>query len=188
MTQRELSQARSNLPAVVTQQLAIAASINPQAVDVAVRDLLPAPVRQALHPRTVFPTGGDPRTESYEFDSASVSPEDVTRALAVLTAAATPPRNDEIIAFLTEIRLLCRGRDLDEAEMRAQTMAYARRLKLWPVDAVVYVLRQWPVESQWFPAWHELETRLDEVTRDRSLMRHALERALRAAPLKQIGR
>lgn len=64
-----------------------------------------------------------------------------------------------------------------EAETRLRVAAYVDRLAEYPADVVAAVLRAWPDNNKFWPAWFELREELERIARPRRELIRDLELA-----------
>jgi len=89
-------------------------------------------------------------------------------------ACATAPE-DKITTALAELRVLTKAKAEDQHDLKFLLRVYADRLGEWPADVVAHVLRTQPSVSRWWPAWEELQDRLELYARKRRTRLKALE-------------
>ena len=84
--------------------------------------------------------------------------------------ACLPAPVDRIAEELIKLRVVSAVKDGADIDMEIQAGAYADRLSRYPADCVIYVLRQWPSESKWWPTWFELEEKLSKWADERTVL------------------
>lgn len=105
---------------------------------------------------------------------------DLPAALDRVEAAFAPADDAMIAAAVGECAALTAPRNGESADVVLR--AYLSRLKGWPADVVLTVLREWPKRSKWFPTWQELESALDAATQPRRDLKAAIEWTMARGP------
>jgi hypothetical protein len=106
------------------------------------------------------------------------------RTLLERFESALPPVTIErLAAELTRVRLLTKGRNLDETDAELTVQAFAEELAEYPGQLVIEVLRYWPRSRQWFPTWQEFQ----ELLRLKGGRMLAMIEALRARSRRREG-
>lgn len=82
-------------------------------------------------------------------------------ALSVLEAACQPMRKREIAAGLGRLKAMTVSRAEDDVSTAVRFEIYVEELAKWPADVVRHVLESQPRMSKFWPAWMELEERLE---------------------------
>jgi hypothetical protein len=101
-------------------------------------------------------------------------------ALRTLDAACQPLAKSEVLKELGALRSLTKIKDAGEGSSEFQIRVYARKLSVYPADAVKFALRQWADYSPWWPSWHELKSGLDQLCETRLMKRDALRLVVEA--------
>lgn len=84
-----------------------------------------------------------------------------TSALSILEAACQPMRKREIVAGLGRLKAMTVSRAEDDVSTAVRFEIYVEELAKWPADVVRHVLESQPRMSKFWPAWMELEERLE---------------------------
>jgi len=104
-----------------------------------------------------------------------------SRALALVESSLAPMNGKkECFALLGELKLLTKARAEDLHDQEAQLRLYARKLTEYPADIVRKVLTTQPSIMPWWPAWCELQARLEK---DLNLRRSLLEALRPSSPV-----
>jgi hypothetical protein len=99
-----------------------------------------------------------------------------------LAEAMAPSSPGVLIDALMELSLMTAKRDIGAEASEAQIAAYVNRLRQYPADIALTVVRDWPDPSingpaaKFWPQWAELQPRLDELSKARRSLLLALER------------
>lgn len=149
---------------VATRQSASA--VDPAGLLRAVQALLPQEIQSSLRP--VY--SGQTLT-GYALSKA-VGPNAIAQAERVLSRSLTPMDGAKCLEMLTELKRLTRPSPGSTTDLEEQMVAYLKRLLEYPADVVDYVLRTQATSSPWWPAWAELQERLEILTYRR---RHMLK-------------
>lgn len=162
---------------------ASAPTVNPFERNRGVVAQLPLSVRSSIawetEDRSTSEHGFDHRPLSCRIEG-DVDPSDLKTALLILDQACRPADPKLCGQWLAEVRLLCRPRDMAEADIVVQLRLYVRELAAWPADVVEHVLSRWHHEHSFWPDWHELQLELAAVAGPRIMRRDAVRRALEA--------
>lgn len=126
--------------------------------------------------RTTAAHGFDEEFLGYEV--ATVPPaadlEKVQAALRNHEQACLPAPADRLIDELGRLRVLTTKRPDDMPNEVATLRIYAEKLREYPADIVLDVLRSQPSHSKFWPAWQELQERLEWRAKRRRARRDAL--------------
>lgn len=104
----------------------------------------------------------------------AVGPLATSQAKHVLERSLKPMDGGKCLDLLTELKRLTRPSPGSTVDLEEQMVAYLKRLMEYPADVVLYVLTTQPDMSPWWPAWQELQERLEMLTYRRRLMLKAL--------------
>lgn len=171
----------ATLPAVASERLMAA---HPAEVDRALAAWLPQPVASCLRSvvidRSTARHGFDQQFLRYEVmrlpDAAHLP--DVREALRRHAAACLPAPDDRVVKELVALRVLTKARSEADADMDFTLRIYAEKLREYPADVVLSVLRTQPSQEKFWPAWQELELRMEWRTKKRKARRAALAQML----------
>lgn len=105
--------------------------------------------------------------------SASRTP-DFEGARRAVEMACLPASGDVILQALVILRAQSAVREAADVDMEIQAKVYSDNLAEWPADCALWVLKTWPRRSKWWPAWFELQERLEKIAGDRLAIRRAL--------------
>lgn len=108
--------------------------------------------------------------------------EALDRSIDLHRRACAPAPQDRITTALAELRVLTKARTEDSLDLKFLIRVYADRLGEWPADVVAHVLRTQANVSRWWPAWEELQVRLETYARKRRTRLKALEDVRRSIP------
>ena len=137
-------------------------------------------VRQSLPPSIVRSMRSQVTTDceviGYEID-ADVPAYDLIAGIALIDEVSQPMAPQEMKRAITKLLMMTKRRADDQIDLTLIISAYAEELAKHPADIVAEVLDQWPRQSKWWPAWHELEMEIGWRNK-RSKMRDALQRRL----------
>lgn len=86
---------------------------------------------------------------------------DRATAMSILEAACQPMRKREIVAGLGRVKAMTVSRAEDDVSTAVRFEIYVEELAKWPADVVRHVLESQPRMSKFWPAWAELEERLE---------------------------
>jgi hypothetical protein len=103
------------------------------------------------------------------------APHAVAAARAALAPWLEPIDHDEALAMLVELSVITKRREGDDMSEELTLAVYARRVAEYPRDAVADVLGNWA--GVFWPAWAELQARLDRKVRARRVFAQALDGA-----------
>lgn len=165
--------ARADLAAAAAERLmARTPAENDAAILAAVAAILGRPMPVTL--RTLFPEDGPPYVVAAGIRRpAGITARQIAAVVRALSLGMAPLPAEDTLRALARLSHLCPPRAGEAAADYQQRMvAYADALRAWPADAVLAALAQ---RWTWFPAWADLETRLERLT----AARRALLRAAR---------
>jgi|SRR5690625_1395883 len=133
-------------------------------------------LKPRVRSRTTAAHGFDEEFLGYEV--ATVPPpadlERVQSALRSHEQACLPAPADRLIDELGRLRILTAKRPDDMPNEVATLRIYAEKLRDYPADIVFEVLRTQPSHSKFWPAWQELQERLEWRAKRRRSRRDAL--------------
>lgn len=99
---------------------------------------------------------------------------DLERAVSAHERACQPAPDEMIKAALSALRLMTKVRREEQGDVNMAIAVYTDKLREWPGDLALDVLRTQSDISPWWPAWAELHSRLSSASRDRKTMLVAL--------------
>lgn len=99
---------------------------------------------------------------------------DLDKAVAAHERACQPAPDEMIKAALSALRLMTKVRREEQGDVNMAIAVYTDKLREWPGDVAMDVLRTQSDVSPWWPAWAELHSRLSAASRDRKAMLVAL--------------
>ncbi len=156
-------------PASVSQSLA---AIEPKETDTRLASTLPAPIIACLQ---------ETHHSGYEFKDFEIQRLPATHCLAAVKEAIErhrfamrPAPRDQLMPGLVRLRVMTKTRADDEGEGKLRAAAYIEELQRWPADVALHVLATHARIDKWWPAWAELEERLEIFARKRSRRLEAL--------------
>jgi len=136
---------------------------------------MPQGIRSSLKP-AFNPTG---TLTHYELKGEH-GPQEITTARRILERSLTPISGNEALDLLTELKALTRPQaGQTTQDVAEQLKAYLKRVMPYPADVVRHVLTTQPADSPWWPAWQELQDRLEVHTYRRRMMFKALSSSAR---------
>lgn len=101
---------------------------------------------------------------------------DVEKSLEVLDAACKPLPQDQMILELGKLNTLTKQKNQNGEDIKFQMAVYGEKLSEYPADVVRKVLGTQASMSMWWPAWAELQERLELYGAKRMKMREALQK------------
>lgn len=101
--------------------------------------------------------------------------DEVAAARRALAPWLEPVDADHAMAMLAEMSLLTKRAATDDDTSEATVRLYAQRLGQYPLDVVGHVLNDWTATKVFWPAWAELQERLDARMRNRRALWAALQ-------------
>ena len=107
--------------------------------------------------------GYESQVTGYEFER---TPE----ALEIMAKCLKPMKPSECLGLLGELKLLTVARPDQGFDMAAQLQLYARKLSAYPADIVRKVLTTQDTISKWWPAWADLQDRLEVYMKERRVL------------------
>ena len=99
---------------------------------------------------------------------------ELDQARSQIEILCAPLTDTECVNELTALRYSTRSRDADTTDTAIMFKIYREKLRAYPADIVVHVLRSNPEVSQFWPTWFELHDRLKTPAHRRKLIRDAL--------------
>lgn len=102
------------------------------------------------------------------------SETELFNALTMVKYSLTPMTGAECQKALLELKVLTASRTEQTDDIKLTVELYRRRLEKYPADVVRHVLQTQPSRSRWWPAWAELEERLEPLSRQRFKMAELL--------------
>lgn len=106
---------------------------------------------------------------------------DAQQALGILEALDQPTTREDALRWLTWLKTLTRERVLNDADLRAQLVAYAAELQAYPPDVVRDSCREWAQGNKWFPSWSELRALCESGVKTRRDLAAMLRERLQVA-------
>jgi hypothetical protein len=106
---------------------------------------------------------------------------DAQQALGILEALDQPTSRKDALHWLTWLKTLTRERVLNDADLRAQLVAYAAELQAYPPDVVRDSCREWTQGNKWFPSWSELRAICESGVKTRRDLAAMLRERLQVA-------
>ncbi|MEQ8654399.1 MAG: hypothetical protein RIC87_18170 [Kiloniellales bacterium] len=181
-------------PAPASQSLA---ALEPKETDARLAAALPAPIKACLQ-KTHHP--------GYEFKGFEIERLPSAQHLAAIREAIErhrfamrPAPHDQLLPGLARLRVMTKARIDDDEEGTLRAAAYIEELQRWPADVALHVLVTQPRLDKWWPAWAELEERLELYARmrvkrlealvelsQRMMIRDALEASDRPMSVSEI--
>lgn len=159
---------------LVVQKTSLADAMQASAPDQTkqiVAALMPPGVRSSLKP--VFSPAGE--ITNYAL-SGSHGAREIQEATAILDQSLTPISGLEALDLLSELKSLTRPQaGQTTTDMADQMTAYLKRLVKYPADVARHVLTTQPDQSVWWPAWQEIQERLEIHTYRRRMMLAAMK-------------
>lgn len=140
--------------------------------------MLPPCVKSALKPINKINYDSetyDSRLLWYDVEG-ELGQDDITAALVVLDASCEQLPRQEIVMELGKLNALTKQKNQGSEDIKFQMAAYGERLAEYPADVVRKVLGSQAGMSMWWPAWAELEERLELYGAQRMKMREALQK------------
>ena len=167
----------ASLPAVASDRLMAA---TPAKVDQALEAWLLPQVASCLRSVTI-----DRTTQRHGFDQEFVRFEvvevpganalaEVREALRRHVAACLPAPDERVVKELAALRVTTKSRPEADEDIDFALRIYAEKLRDYPADIVLEVLRTQPSHSKFWPAWQELQERLEWRAKKRRARRDAL--------------
>ncbi len=98
----------------------------------------------------------------------------VKQAIASHEYAMRPAPSEPLKKALARLRVMTKTRSDEEGEGALRAAAYLEELQHWPGDVAMHVLNSQPRIDKWWPAWAELEERLELYARERKKRLQAL--------------
>jgi hypothetical protein len=155
----------------------VATSRNPAEVD---RSL-----RASLHPLVELSSECEWLTEDPhqmgEIRRFSVSgekaPDGLQSASELINAVRHPLPIEDIIAALTNVRVLTISRASTSEDLDLTLAAFADALSEFPADIVRKALRDWPQSHKYWPTLAEIRASMEPLLRERGMISDAIERA-----------
>ena len=123
--------------------------------------------------------------------NAVVTDEDAALARQYWAAyrdTCAPLDTESTVVELTKLRTKCAKRPESDADWQVTLEALLDELEPYPADLVVWALREWSAENQWWPTWKELREKLDRRVRRRRGMMASLEQIGRTETIEQISK
>jgi hypothetical protein len=111
---------------------------------------------------------------------ASTGARQCAAMLETIAPLFEPCGAEKASSALARIRALCARRNETDGDVAMIAAAYVDELRRYPADVVISVCREWPRASKWWPAWRELQERLDRAMATRCALRRALSERARA--------
>ncbi len=126
--------------------------------------------------RAMFPENRETyhRVEKISLPSTT-TPEMLGKAIAEVEAACVAISSTEALKLLAELKTLTKARAEDETDLEATAIAYAKRVMEYPADVVRKVVAAMPNRQIFWPAWAELREALEDASRTRKGLLHALK-------------
>ncbi|GAB5471433.1 MAG: hypothetical protein Kilf2KO_44630 [Rhodospirillales bacterium] len=81
----------------------------------------------------------------------------IRRALEGYRRASLPAADERLLQGLLAVKALTRRRNETDGDLELQVRLYAARLRDYPADIALAALDDWPRQSPWWPAWHDLQ-------------------------------
>lgn len=100
--------------------------------------------------------------------------EELAQARSKIEILSAPLTDTECLNELTALRYSTRTRDGETLDTAVAFKIYRDRLRAFPADVVLFVLRSTPEVSPFWPTWFDLQQRLAPAARRRKLIRDAL--------------
>lgn len=89
---------------------------------------------------------------------------DMAGAKAVIDGLAAPAPRSSIIEWLTICAVKTVSSRDDDTASDLKLKVFADDLSQYPGDIVRHVLKEWPENNKWFPAWSELRDEIDRMS------------------------
>lgn len=137
---------------------------------------LPEPLSHWLHWRRKIEPGTSSGVDQMQAQiRKAIRREWIEEALKSYRLAELPAPDDVVVKELTSMCATTMPRREDASDAAVYIAAIARRLRAFPGDVVLDVLRSQPDHDKWRPTWQELLLRLEGKTKRRKSTLRLLE-------------